>query len=81
MNSPVLIIDSEGAIENGVKIVYKAMKDKNKTPVNLRFMCSSDWMHVQFLTYLLDYLSKKKVKKVEHVKVDIYIEQKEDEES
>lgn len=71
-----MIIDSEGAIENGVKIIYKSMKDKSKTPVSLKFMCTSDWMHVQFLTYLVEYLRKKKVKKVDHVKVDIYIEQK-----
>lgn len=79
MNSPVIIVDCEGAIESGVKIIYKAMKDKEKTEVNLKFMVTSDWMHVQFLTYLLDYLEKKKVKKVSHVKVDIYIEQKEKE--
>ncbi len=76
MKSPVMIVDSEGAIENAVKIIYKSMKDKNKTPVSLQFMCTSDWMHVQFLTYMADYLYKKKAKKVDHVKVDIYIEQK-----
>lgn len=54
------------------------MKDKTKTPVTLVFLCTTDWMHVQFLTYMVDYLAKKKAKKVEHVKVDIYIEQKEE---
>ena len=78
MNSPPIIIDSEGAIESGVKLVHKAMKDKTKTPVTLVFLCTTDWMHVQFLTYMVDYLAKKKAKKVEHVKVDIYIEQKEE---
>lgn len=79
MNSPVILVDSEGAIEHGVKLVYKAMKDKQKTEINFRFMVTSDWMHVQFLTYLCDYLAKKKAKKVSHVKIDIYIEQKEQE--
>lgn len=72
------MVDCEGAIEGGVKIVYKAMKDKTKTPVNLRFMCTSDWLREQFLDYMVYYISCKKVKKVSHVNVDIYIETKED---
>jgi hypothetical protein len=54
------------------------MKDKTKTPVNLRFMCTSDWLHEQFLDYMVYYLSCKKAKKVSHVNVDIYIETQED---
>jgi hypothetical protein len=77
LKSPVLIVDSEGAIETAVKIVYKAMKDKKKQEVNLQFLCTSEWMHLQFLQYLMSYLAAKKAKKVEHVKIDIYIEQKE----
>lgn len=73
-----MIIDSEGAIEQGVKVIHKAMKDKEKRQVNLRFMCTSDWMHVQFLQYLISYLEMQKAKRVEHVKIDIYIEQKEE---
>lgn len=75
-DSPVIIIDCEGAIENGAKIIYKAMKDKNKTQMNFKFLCTSDWMHVQFLNYLIMYLEQKKVKKVDHVKLDIFIEEK-----
>lgn len=78
MNTPVIIIDCEGAIEHCTKIVYKAMKDKKKTPVSFRFLCTSDWMHVQFLNHMLTYLKQKKARKVEHVKLDIYIEEKED---
>lgn len=78
VKSPIIVIDSEGAIENGAKVVCKAMKDKNKTPVNLRFMCTTDWMHVQFLDYLIKYLAYKKAKKVSHVSIDIYIEEKEE---
>lgn len=69
-------MDCEGAIEQGVKIVYKAMKDKKKTPVTLSFLVTTNWMHVQFLNHLLKYLSMKKAKKVDHVKIDIYIEEK-----
>lgn len=72
------MIDSEGAIENGVKLVYKAMIDKKKKPVSLQFFCPTDWMHVQFLNHLGNYLALKKAKKVSHVKLDIYVEQKEE---
>jgi hypothetical protein len=78
VQSPIFVVDCEGAIETAVKMIYKAMKDKKKTPVNLRFMCTSDWLHEQFLDYLVYYLSCKKVKKVSHVNVDIYIETRED---
>jgi hypothetical protein len=80
LNSPVIIIDSEGAIETSVKAVYKAMKDKEKTPINFRFMCASNWMHEQFLSYLLDYLRLKKAKRATHVTIDIFIEQHDTEE-
>ena len=72
----VRIIDNEGAIEAAVKEIYKAMTDKKKTEVKLQYLCSSDFMHVQFLEYLAKYLGLKKAKKVSHVKIDIYIEEK-----
>lgn len=72
----VRIIDNEGAIEDAVKEIYKAMTDKKKTEVKLQYLCPSDFMHVQFLEYLAKYLGCKKAKKVNHVKIDIYIEEK-----
>lgn len=72
----VRIVDNEGAIEDAVKEIYKAMIDKKKTEVKLQYLCSSDFMHVQFLEYLAKYLGLKKAKKVNHVKIDIYIEEK-----
>ncbi len=71
----VHIVDNEGAIEEAVKSIHKAMIDKKKTEVTLSFMCPSDFMHTQFLSYLAKYLGAKKAKKVTHVKVDIYIEE------
>lgn len=72
----IRIIDNEGAIEEAVKEVYRAMIDKKKKEVQLQYLCSSDFMHVQFLEYLAKYLGIKKAKKVSHVKIDIYIEEK-----
>lgn len=72
----IRIIDNEGAIEEAVKEVYKAMVDKKKTEVTLQYLCSSNFMHEQFLGYLAKYLGFKKAKKVSHVKIDIYIEEK-----
>lgn len=72
-----MIVDSEGAIEEGVKSIHKAMCDKQKKQVNLQFFFHTQWMHYQFLEYLSTYLSAKKAKKVNHVKVDLYIEEKE----
>jgi hypothetical protein len=72
----VRIVDNEGAIEDAVKEIYKAMINKNKTEVQFQYLCSSDFMHVQFLEYLSKYLGLKKAKKVNHVKIDIYIEEK-----
>lgn len=72
----VRIVDHEGAIEEAVKEIYKAMIDKKKTEVKLQYLCSSDFMHVQFLEYLAKYLGLKKAKKAKHVKIDIYIEEK-----
>ena len=71
------MIDSEGAIENCTKMVYKAMIDKNKTPISLQFFVPNDWMNLQFLTYLSTYLNQKKAKKVDHVNLDIFVEEKE----
>jgi hypothetical protein len=72
------MIDCEGAIEEGVRKIHKAMSNKEKKEVTLTFLCTSEWMHLQFLTYMAYYLGAKKAKKVGHVKVDIYIEQKEE---
>lgn len=73
MNAPIIIVDCEGAIENSVKIIHKAMKKKE--PVNLRFLVTSNWMHVQFLNHMATYLKHKKAKKVDHVKIEIFIEE------
>jgi hypothetical protein len=75
MKTPVIMIDCEGAIENAVKMVYKAMKDKDKNPITFEFMCPTDFMHTQFVTQLNEYLIVwKKAKKVSHVKINTYIE-------
>ncbi len=75
MKTPVIMIDCEGAIENAVKAVYKAMKDKDKNPITFEFMCPTDFMHTQFVTQLNEYLIVwKKAKKVSHVKINTYIE-------
>jgi hypothetical protein len=78
IESPELIVDCEGAIEEVSKIVYKAMIDEKKKKVNFKLLITSDWMHVQFLNYMIDYLQKKKARKVDHVNLDIYIETKEE---
>lgn len=59
-------------------MVYKAMKDKKKNPVHFQFFLSTQWMNVQFLRYLSDYLRMRKARKVNHVKIDIYVEEKEE---
>lgn len=79
MKTPVIIVDCEGAIEASVKTIYKAMKDKNKTPIQFEFLCSTGFMHEQFIRHMNEYLLVwKKAKKVDHVKINIYIETTED---
>jgi predicted RNA-binding protein with RPS1 domain len=75
MKTPIIIIDSEGAIEASVKTIYNAMKDKEKKPIEFEFMCPTGFMHTQFVNHLNEYLvTWKKAKKVSHVKINIYLE-------
>jgi hypothetical protein len=72
----VRIIDSEGTIEEAVKEVYKAMVNKERAEITLQYLCTTDFIHTQFLKYLAKYIGIKKPKKVTHVKIDIFIEEK-----
>lgn len=71
----VTLISSEGDIEQGVKLIYKAMVHKDKKKTSLRFLVPTQFMYAQFLHHLLFYLKARKAPKVEHVKVDIFIEE------
>lgn len=71
----VFIIDCEGAIESAAKQVYKAMMDRKKTKVNLTYFCTTEFMHLMFLRNLAQYLQERKAKKVDHVSIDIFIDQ------
>jgi hypothetical protein len=77
-DTPIFIICNEGTVEEAVKQIYKAMSNKKKTPVNLVYFCTTNFMNLMFLSHLKDYLQQRKAKKVDHVKVDIYVEEKED---
>lgn len=77
-NNTITEVYNEGTIEQAVYKVYDAMKDKDRTPVVLKFFISTPWVQEQFMAYMLEYLTKKKVKKTSHVTIDIYIEEEED---
>ena len=53
--------------------MYLAMMGEAKAELN--FLCTTPFMYKQTLTYLLWYLEQKKAPKVNHVTVDIYIEE------
>lgn len=72
-----IIINSEGTMEESIKKVYKAMANTKKTPTRFDFFLTSEFLQKLFVTNLALYLVQKKAKKVKHVQVNIYVEQKE----
>lgn len=73
----VVLVNCEGTIEASVVLVYTAMMldPPPKDKVNLRFLCSTPFVHKIFLEFLITYLEAKKAKKVNHVVLDIFVEE------
>lgn len=69
----VFVIGCEGEIEAAVELVYQAMMGEAK--VQLNFLCTTSFMHAQTLRYMVWYLKQKNAPKVNHVNIDIFIEE------
>lgn len=73
----VVLVNCEGAIEASVLLIYNTMMldPPPREKVTLRFLCSTPFVHKTLLEFLIQYLEAKKAKKVNHVVLDIFVEE------